>query len=120
MGIIAERDQQLNDAINTGRVIEVFRDVYHPDLVMYENDTPGPTGLDANFEKEKQFFGSITEFRGGGVTKSAVNEAAGLSFAEMWFDCTLANGFVMKMTEVAVREWKDGRIVKERFFYKAQ
>lgn len=119
MGVIAERDQKLNAAIDSGKVIEVFRDVYHPDIQMWENDQANPPGLDANFEREKQFFGSITEFRGGGVTKSAVDEAAGISFAEMWFDCTLANGHVMKMTEVAVRTWKDGKIVKEQFFYKA-
>lgn len=118
MGVIAERDSKLNDAISTGKVLEVFEEIYHSEIVMYENDAAQPGGLAATFEREKQFFGSITEFRGGGVTKSAVNEAAGISFAEMWFDCTFANGTVMNLTEVAVREWKDGKIVKERFFYK--
>lgn len=119
MGLIAERDRKLNDAINTGKVLEVFLEVYHPDVVMSENYDQDFAGRDANFEREKQFFGSITEFRGGGITKSSVNEEAGVSFAEMFFDCTLANGHVMKMTEVAVREWKDGMIIRERFFYKA-
>lgn len=118
MGVIADNDKKLNDAISTGRVLEVFKDVYHPDVVMYENDAAMPGGLDVNFERETAFFGSITEFRGGGVTRGAVNEEAGVSFAEMWFDCSFADGRTMNMTEVAVRHWKDGRIVKEQFFYK--
>ena len=119
MGSITDRHNELNDAITTGRVLEVFEQIYHPDVEMYENTDLVGKGLAANLEREKQFFGSIREFRGGGVTKSAVNEADGVSFAEMWFDATLEGGREMKMTEVAVRNWKDGKIVREQFFYNA-
>ena len=118
MGLIADRDKQLNEAIATGKVLDVFNELYHPDVVMYENFDTECAGREANLAREQQFFGSIAEFRGGGVTKSAVNEEAGTSFAEMFFDCTLKDGSEMKMTEVAVREWKDGQVHRERFFYK--
>ena len=117
MGQIAERDAQLNEALQTGRILEVFKDFYHPDVTMVEATGDTTTGLEANFQREQQFFGSIREFRGGGVTQSAVNEEAGISFATQFFDCTFADGRDMKMTEVAVREWQDGKVIKETFYY---
>lgn len=120
MGTMADRNAQLNEAIGQGAVLEVFREIYHPEVEMIEADGQSWKGLDENFKREQQFFGSITELRGGGVTQSAVNEEEGISFATMWFDASLQGGQEMKMTEVAVREWKDGRIIKERFFYNPQ
>ncbi len=117
MGIIADRDAALNKAINEGRVLDVFNEIYHPDVVMLENDD-ATEGREANFAREQQFFGSISEFRSGGVSGGAVDEANNRSFAQMSFDCTFNDGRVMDMTEVAVRDWKDGQIVRERFFYK--
>jgi hypothetical protein len=32
-------------------------------------------------------------------------------------DITFKNGFHMKATQIAVRTWKDGKVVHERFFY---
>jgi hypothetical protein len=118
MGTIAERDAKLNDAIRSGTLFEVFREVYHPEVEMYENDELAGKGVEANLEREKQFFGSIKEIRDFSVTRTAVNEPAGVSFAEMSFDCTLADGRAMKVQEVSMRQWKDGQIVREQFFYK--
>jgi hypothetical protein len=118
MGIIAERNAVLNDAIDKLKVLEVFKDIYHPEIEMYENTDLVGKGLDANLDRERQFFGAIVEFRGGGVTKTAVDEELGISFAEMWFDAVLRDGSTLKMTEVAVRKWKDGKIIHEQFFYK--
>lgn len=119
MGVIADRDQQLNEAIGQGRVLEVFRDIYHPDVVMEEATGESWEGLDTNFAREQEFYGSIETFHGGGVSGGAVDEANGRSYATMAFDATLKNGHRMKMTEVAERVWKDGRIVRERFYYNA-
>ena len=119
MGLIADNDAKLNDALRTGRVLEVFADVYHPDVTMIEATGDSWTGLDTNLEREKAFFGSITEFRGGSVDDAVVDEVNGVSYCTQWFDCTFADGRVMNMTEVAVRHWKDGKIIRERFFYDA-
>lgn len=119
MGVIAENDQKLNDALNNGTLLEVFRDIYHPDVVMKDRGESW-AGLDTNFEREKAFFGSITEFRGGGCRDAAVDEEAGVSYNTQWFDVTLANGYVINMTEIAVRKWKDGKIIEEEFFYPGQ
>ena len=74
-------------------------------------------GLEKNFEREKSFFGSIEELHGGGVSQSAVDEENNISYATMSFDATMKDGSKMQMTEVAERQWKDGKIIYEKFYY---
>jgi len=118
MGTIADNDAKLNEALNQGKVLEVFTDIYHPEVEMLDRGNSWK-GLQTNFEREKQFFGSITEFRGGGVRDAVVDEENGVSYNTQWYDATMADGSELKMTELAVRHWKDGKIIREQFFYPA-
>jgi len=117
MGIIADNDAKLNEALRTGKVLDVFTDIYHPDVVMIEGTGEATEGLEANLEREKQFFGSIKELRDGGVKDSVVDEDGAVSYNTQWFDAVFADGSEAKFDEVAVRHWKDGKIVRERFYY---
>ncbi|MBX2803709.1 MAG: ester cyclase [Myxococcales bacterium] len=119
MGVIADNDAKLNEALNSGKVLEVFSELYHPEITMVEASGDSTSGLETCLEREKQFFGSITEFRGGGVKDAVVDEDKGISYNIQWYDCTFADGRTMNMEEVAVRRWKDGKIIHERFFYNA-
>ena len=119
MGIIADNDAKLNAALGNGTLFDVFTDVYHPEVTMIEATGDSWTGLDANLEREKGFFGSITEFKGGSITDVVVDEAQGISYNRQWMHALLANGHEMNMTEISVRHWKDGKIIKEQFFYNA-
>jgi len=40
-----------------------------------------------------------------------------VSFAEWETDLTFKNGFRTEMNQVAVRRWKDGLLIHERFYY---
>ena len=40
-----------------------------------------------------------------------------VSFSEWEMDVTFKGGHRVKMSQVAVRHWKNGKIVHERFFY---
>ena len=42
----------------------------------------------------------------------------GVSFCEQWFEATFKDGRRLRLEEVSVRTWKDGRVIKERFYYK--
>ena len=46
---------------------------------------------------------------------SAIN--GDTSFSQWWMDITFKNGYRYTNTQVAVRKWKDGQVVHERFFY---
>jgi hypothetical protein len=72
-------------------------------------------GLDAIKKKGEQFNDMVEEMHGGYVSDPVV---AGnyIAFA-MGMDCTYKGMGRQKMDEIAIYEVKDGKIVKEQFFY---
>ncbi len=111
----AALDRQVNEMILTGKAMEAFEKFYSDDVVMQENSEEPRTGKTVNREFEQQFFTSVAEWHDGQLLASAIN--GDTSFSEWYMDISFKNGFRMKSTQVAVRKWKDGKIVHERFFY---
>ena len=72
-------------------------------------------GLAAIREKGKQF-GEMVEEMHGGYSSSPVVGGRYFSVA-MGMDCTMKGMGRQQMDEIAVYEVKDGKIVKEQFFY---
>jgi hypothetical protein len=58
----------------------------------------------------------IAEVHSAGIAATGVQ--GNTSFCEQFFDATFKDGRRVKMEEVAVRTWKDGKVVKERFYYR--
>jgi len=72
-------------------------------------------GMAAIKEKAKEFSAMVEEVHGGYSNEPQV---AGNHFAvAMGMDCTMKGQGRVKMEEIAVYEVKDGKIVKEQFFY---
>ena len=72
-------------------------------------------GLD-NIRKKGEQFQTMVEEMHGGYTSAPV--VAGNHFSVgMGMDCTMKGASRMKMDEIAVYEVKDGKIVKEQFFF---
>ena len=111
----ATLDQTVNDMILTGKALDAFEQFYADDVVMQENSDAPTVGKDANRKLELEFFGSIAEFHEGRLDASAVN--GDTTFGQWYMDITFKNGYRAKRSQVAVRQWKDGKIVHERFFY---
>jgi hypothetical protein len=112
---IAVFDSQVNEMILTGKAMEAFEKFYADDVVMQENSEAPRAGKAVNREYELQFFASVAEWHEGKLVASAIN--GDTSFSEWYIDISLKNGYRMKSSQVAVRKWKDGKIVHERFFY---
>lgn len=119
MGTIQDNDAKLNAALGNGTLFDVFADVYHPDVVMIEGNGDRTSGLQANLEREHQFFGAIQEVKHAELKDVVVDEANGVSFNTQIMHVVFKDGNEMNMEEVARRRWKDGKIVEERFFYNA-
>lgn len=111
-------NSQLNDMIVRGQALDAFERFYADDVVMQENLGPPIHGKDANRVRAATFLGSIKELHVGRIVQGAVGDD--VSFAEMEFDAILADGKRVHITEVARRQWKDGKIVHERFYYAPQ
>jgi ketosteroid isomerase-like protein len=112
---IAQLDAELNDLIRQGKALEAFERFYADDVVMMENDQAF-VGKDVNRKREQEFFGNIKEVHAASIGATAVG--GNVSFCEQSFDATFVDGTRIRMEEVAVRTWKDGKIIKERFYYK--
>ncbi len=115
MQTTAELDNELNQMILTGKALEGFEKFYAEDVVMQENNDEPRSGKEANRKAEQEFFSSLASWNDGRIEGSAVN--GDISFSQWYMDITFKNGHQAKMTQVAVRQWKDGQIVHERFFY---
>lgn len=111
-----ELEQKLNNAILSGKALEAFDELYADDIVMQENSDEPFVGKEFNRKREVEFFASVEAWHDGRVINYAVN--GDVSFSEWEMDITLKGVGRVKMNQVAVRRWKDGKVVHERFFHK--
>ena len=112
---VQELDKQLNDDVLSGKIMDAFEKYYADDVVMQENSDEPRVGKEVNRKAEEQFMASVEAFHGAKVNASAVS--GDVSFSEWEMDITFKGGKRVKMEQVAVRKWKNGKIAHERFFY---
>jgi ketosteroid isomerase-like protein len=112
---VEQLDKQLNDDVLSGKIMDAFEKYYADDVVMQENSEEPRKGKEANRKAEQEFMASVEAFNGASVKASAVN--GDVTFSEWEMDITFKGGHRVKMNQVAVRQWKNGKIAHERFFY---
>jgi len=112
---VASLDRQLNDQITKGDILGAFDRFYADNVTMQENSDEPTAGKAANRKREEDFVASVQEIHGVKLLSSAVN--GDTSFGEWEFDATYKGGARVKLTQVAVRRWKNGQIAQERFYY---
>ena len=115
MSALLEKIDDLNDLVLQGKALEAFEKYYHDEVIMQENESSPTIGKEANRQREKEFFSSITEFRTAWPLKITVGE--GVSMVQWHYDYTHRDWGVRNYSQVSVQEWKDGKIIKEQFFY---
>jgi ketosteroid isomerase-like protein len=116
MSNIGELNKKLDQAIFSGRAMEAFEELYDDDVVMQENTEAEFRGKALNRKREQEFFATVEQFHGGQVLASGHGGDA--SFTEYEMDVTLKGVGRIQMVQVAVRRWKNGKIVHERFYHK--
>jgi len=111
---VAELDAELNRMILEGNALDAFEKFYAEDVVMIDQGFEPWVGKDLNRDREKDFFSKLTEVRAFDLRESSAGED--VSFSIWCNDYTHAEWGELKYEQVAVRHWKDGKIVKERFY----
>jgi ketosteroid isomerase-like protein len=112
---VAELDRQLNEQILQGDILGAFDKYYADDVVMQENSEAPRAGKATNRKFEEDFVASVEQFHGAANPRSAVN--GDVAFSEWEFDATFKGGTRVKLAQVAVRRWKNGKVAHERFYY---
>jgi len=110
---------RFNELTQTGQWNDILDELYAVNAISIEPISSGvfknAEGLDAIKEKGKQF-GEILEEMHGGYSEPPV--VGGNHFAlAMGMDVTMKGQDRTQMHEIAVYEVKEGKIVKEQFFY---
>ncbi len=113
--LIQEALNDLNRLVLEGKALEAFDHYYHDDVVMQENENIPTQGKAANRKREVEFYSAVKEFRGATVKKIAIGE--NLSMAEWHYDYTHKDWGVRNYTQISVQQWKDGKIIHEKFYY---
>jgi len=110
---------RFNELAKEGRWNEIQDELFADDAVSIEpansSGLKSVEGLEAIRQKGKEFGESVEEMHGG---FSHDPQVAGNYFAvAMGMDVTLKGLGRMNMEEIALYEVRDGKIVKEQFFY---
>jgi ketosteroid isomerase-like protein len=112
---IAALDAELNRRILAGEALDAFDSFYADDVAMRENSAEPVVGKAVNRSREEEFFGSIETLHGLQLLSSATD--GDVSFSEWVFDVTFEGGERKRLEQTAVRRWRDGQVVEERFYY---
>ena len=110
---------RFNELAQTGQWDQIQTELYADNAVSIEPEHAQGfqtvSGIDAIRGKGKQFGEMVEEMHGGYSNKP---EVAGNHFAvAMGMDVTMKGMGRAKLDEIAVYEVKDGKVVKEQFFY---
>ena len=110
---------RFHELAQTGQWDQIQDELFADNAVSIEpENSPGMKtveGLEAIKQKGKAFGDMVEEMHGG---YSNAPQVAGTHFAvAMGMDVTMKGQGRMKMDEIAVYEVKDGKIIKEQFFY---
>ena len=110
---------RFNELAQTGQWQQIQDELFADNSVSIEpENSPGlktVSGRDAISQKAKEFDEAVEEMHGG---YSSQPQVGGNHFAvAMGMDATMKGQGRVKMDEIAVYQVKDGKIVKEQFFY---
>ena len=110
---------RLNELFKENKWMEAQQELFSEDAESIEpENSPGmksAKGLDAIGKKGEDFNNMVEEMHGGYVSEPIV--AGNYIAVAMGIDCTYKGMGRQKMDEIALYEVKDGKIVKEQFFY---
>jgi hypothetical protein len=115
MKTIKERINDLNNLVLQGNILEAFDKYYDDEVIMQENEQEPTIGKEANRRRELEFLDKVAEFRSAQVMDVAYGEDTTMV---IWhYDYSHKEWGVKNYTQVSVQNWKNGKIVKEQFFY---
>lgn len=112
---IAELERELNQALQDQKVLEAFEKFYADDVVMQENSGEPCRGKDTNRQRTLDWAGTVSQFHGARLIGSAISDNR--AYSEWEYDATYKNGSRYQINQVAVRVWRDGKVVSERFYW---
>ena len=113
---MSTRDQvaRLVRHVEANRILDAIDEFYADDVSMQDNLNAPVVGKAANRERERAFFGGITVHQHRALSVAVDGDQAVIHWL---FEFTGGDGKRYRIDQLAHQSWKDGRIVRERFYY---
>jgi protein tyrosine phosphatase len=112
---VTSRAHALQEYIKQGKILEAMSEFYDASIAMQENRKPAVVGLQVNIEREKQFLSQVKQFKGYEVKSLAIG--GDVSAVESVMEFTNQQDQPVRLEQVSIQRWKNGKIVHERFYY---
>jgi ketosteroid isomerase-like protein len=100
--------------VEANQIMNALDELYDEHVSMQDNLNPPVVGKAANRERERAFFGGITVHQNRALSVAVDGDQAVIRWL---FEFTGGDGKRYRMDQLSHQHWKDGRIVKERFYY---
>jgi hypothetical protein len=113
----AALDKKLNEMILTGQAMSAFEEYYADDVTMQENSDAPCVGKVANRKREEDFFAAVEAWHNGACVAHAFNPDSNTSLSQWEMDITMKGLGRIAMNQCVVRQWVNGKVISERFFY---
>ena len=113
---LEQLETELNEMILEGKILEAFEKFYADECTM-QDGADVFEGKQTNFDRETMFVEGLTELRAVQLHDVAIGD--GVTMSTWHFDYTHGEWGSHTYDQVAVRTWKDGQIVSERFYKSA-
>ena len=109
-----QRVRELIALVEAGDAIAAMDEFYADDVEMRENLNPPMVGKAANLARERAFFAGITLHDNRAAAVLVDGDRAAINWI---LDFTGGDGVRYSMDQVALQEWRDGKVIRERFIY---
>jgi len=107
--------KKLISLVEQRKFLEAIQEFYAEDASMQENNAPPRRGLAALLENERKVMASFQEVH---VSRAESFVVDGDRAAINWiFDYTDVRGRHVHLDEVALQQWQNSKIIRERFYY---
>jgi len=110
---IANSLEKLIAFIAEGKPMEAFEEFYHEDLEKTDLDGITVSGKDKNRQVGQELLSKVQTLRDFSAIGKVIKDDR--SFLVWSLDFDHADNGPVKVVEVAIQDWKDGKIIRERF-----
>lgn len=111
---LRERLDEFISRVEKHEFLDVIRDFYADDATVQENLGASRVGLPAILEHETNVLASMKFERARAVSSVVEGDRAVIHWI---FDIRAPGGGKIQLDEVAYQEWRDGKVVRERYYY---
>lgn len=114
--------QDLQRKADGPEIFDALDTYYADDVTLVEGTGETFHGKETERARIQAFFASIEEMHGSEIKAVSAHETSpgtGVAFAETSADATFTGAGRRQIEQVSVQQWKDGKVVHERFYYNA-